>query len=279
MSPRWLMDDVMVSFSAPGGSVGPHTDSYHTFLVQGIGKRAWKISNELITDDRYADNPDMKILEHGFDGETFEVTAGDIIYMPPFFGHEGKTLEAAMTFSVGFLGPKLSEMLGDYAQYIEENENLNKRYMGASLEKNDAGFSISATTQDSIKNDILATIQSDDFSIWMAGYFSTPTHDEIEEIQISNDELSCEEVSSLLQDGETFIRPEHIKITITKSSKGDYYLSAYGEIILVPEAQKRLIDALNQGAEISLENVGKEDDMIKFITAIYNKNFICLTSD
>src|SRR5688572_2940733 len=35
--PNVRVDDVMVSFAAPGGSVGPHLDSYDVFLVQGQG--------------------------------------------------------------------------------------------------------------------------------------------------------------------------------------------------------------------------------------------------
>jgi len=64
LSPRWLLDDIMVSFSTAGGSVGPHTDSYHTFLVQGIGKRTWKISADRIDDDRYVDNPYLEENDH-----------------------------------------------------------------------------------------------------------------------------------------------------------------------------------------------------------------------
>ena len=33
--PRWRIDDVMVSFAAPGGSVGAHVDQYDVFLLQG----------------------------------------------------------------------------------------------------------------------------------------------------------------------------------------------------------------------------------------------------
>jgi ribosomal protein L16 Arg81 hydroxylase len=33
----------MISFAAPGGSVGPHFDNYDVFLLQGHGKRNWKI--------------------------------------------------------------------------------------------------------------------------------------------------------------------------------------------------------------------------------------------
>ncbi len=98
-------------------------------------------------------------------------------------------------------------------------------------------------------------------------------------MKISKEDLSCEEVLSLLQDGEAFIRPEQTKITITTSSTDDFYLSAYGETVRVPAAQTRLIDALNKGEGISLDTVGDSDEALKFITAIYNKNFLFMYKD
>lgn len=41
--PRWRVDDVMVSYAPPGGSVGAHVDSYDVFLLQGLGERRWSI--------------------------------------------------------------------------------------------------------------------------------------------------------------------------------------------------------------------------------------------
>ena len=37
--PRWRIDDIMVSFAAPGGSVGAHVDQYDVFLRQAHGHR------------------------------------------------------------------------------------------------------------------------------------------------------------------------------------------------------------------------------------------------
>lgn len=31
----WRMDDLMISFSVPGGGVGPHFDQYDVFIIQG----------------------------------------------------------------------------------------------------------------------------------------------------------------------------------------------------------------------------------------------------
>ena len=41
--PRWRMDDIMISFAAPGGSVGAHIDRYDVFLLQVHGRRRWRI--------------------------------------------------------------------------------------------------------------------------------------------------------------------------------------------------------------------------------------------
>ncbi len=279
MSPRWLMDDIMVSFSAPGGSVGPHTESYHTFLVQGIGRRTWKISDQRVDDDRYVDNPHVKVLEHGFEGETYEVTTGDVIYMPPFFGHEGKTIEAAMTFSVGFLGPKLSEMLGDYAQYLEENEALNTRYLGEDLSPDSASFTIGEQTQKTIKDEAISAINSDNFSVWVTTYFAKPTHDDVENIEEREDELSGNDLLEALRSGETLHRSEHVKLSITASSNGGFNLSVYGEIIPVPASQVTLIEHLNTAQDINygdLDAFGDKDDAIDLITMLYNKNALSL---
>ncbi|MBX2834542.1 MAG: cupin domain-containing protein [Micavibrio sp.] len=272
-SPRWLLDDIMVSYSAPGGSVGPHTDSYHTFLVQGIGKRNWKISAERVDDKRYVDNPDVKVLAHGFDGETFEVHVGDVIYMPPFFGHEGKTLEAAMTFSVGFLGPKLSEMLGDYAHYLEENEELNARYLGDGLNAESAGYTLGNAAQGSIRDDVISSIQSDNFNAWMAGYFSAPSHEEIEDSETSEEgDLSAEGMRAALQTGAKFYKPEHVKIAITTSSEGAFNIAVCGKVLCVCVKFKPLLEKFNAGEEVSLsdfESANDQDEAINLLTALY----------
>ena len=41
--PEWRIDDVMVSYAVPGGSVGAHFDQYDVFLLQGPGQRRWQL--------------------------------------------------------------------------------------------------------------------------------------------------------------------------------------------------------------------------------------------
>lgn len=276
-SPRWLLDDIMVSYSAPGGSVGPHTDSYHTFLIQGIGVRKWKLSADPVMDKAYIEGMDIKVLKNGFEGEEFEVRMGDVIYIPPHFGHEGVTLETAMTFSVGFLGPKMSEMMGEYAAYLEEEEFRDKRYIGAGIGVDSGAFSISLQDQDTIRNDLIGTLQSDGFTLWMAQYFSTPTYTDIENIAPCDVPLEEADILDALQKGGALRRPEHIKLSITTASDGALNLAVHGEVISGAPAHKALIEMLNRNEMISMKNIdvlGRKEAVIKLITELYNLNIL-----
>ena len=170
-SPCWLIDDVMVSYSTPGGGVGPHLDSYHVFLVQGQGKRKWKIGREAVFDENYIEGLDLKILSDGFNGDTFDVEQGDIIYIPPLYPHAGDTIEESLTYSVGFLGPSTSELLIEFGHYIEAQEKHNTRYDGDKLDPKSAGDEMSLGEVDNFRASLNAHINSDYFEEWLRGYF------------------------------------------------------------------------------------------------------------
>ncbi len=171
-APRWLMDDIMVSYSTKGGSVGPHIDSYHVFLVQGMGIRRWKVGHHPIPDAEYIPAQDLKVLKHPFEGTDIETQIGDVIYIPPQFAHEGITTEEALTFSVGFLGPKVSELLIEYGHHLEQVDRHNARYSGNGLTAQCAGFSIHKDAENTLRHNLLTAIESDEFSIWLTEYFS-----------------------------------------------------------------------------------------------------------
>ena len=181
-APLWMMDDTMVGFSATGGSVGPHIDSYHVFLTQGMGKRTWKISDAPITDEVFIEGMDIKILKDGFKGKSYEVNMGDVVYLPPYFGHEGITIEPALSFSIGLLGPQLSELLSEYSYHLDQKPNLNKRYVGHGLDRRSAGFEIADDALNTVRNDLVTLLGSDDFSVWMKEYFLSGPDNEVGDI-------------------------------------------------------------------------------------------------
>lgn len=274
ISPRWLMDDIMVSYSTPHGSVGPHTDSYHVFLTQGIGKRQWKVSHAPIIDPDHIEGQDLKVLKHSFDGDTVEVTIGDVLYIPPHFAHEGKTIDTAMTFSIGFLGPTLSEMLTEFGLHIEQAKVLNKRYSGQNIDPTSAAFLIADTAQKTIQSDLISAIQSDEFPIWMAEYFSKPTHDDAENIEAPEEQLTEGQIQKALEDGVFLHKYDHIKLALTTSADAHVYIAVYGKVIIsIPSDNSVAIDWLNHGNAMSLETINMAQDKSIFlsaVTALYN---------
>ena len=69
--PRWRTDDIMASYAAPGGSVGPHFDQYDVFLVQIEGYRRWQIgtgcdaSTPLLSAPNYKSSITFSLLKNG----------------------------------------------------------------------------------------------------------------------------------------------------------------------------------------------------------------------
>jgi 50S ribosomal protein L16 3-hydroxylase len=107
--PDWRIDDIMVSFAAPGGSVGPHTDQYDVFLLQAQGRRRWQLSENF--DGTLLADVDLKILEHFEPEQELIAEPGDILYLPPNVAHFGVALDEAMTFSIGFRAPDQRELM------------------------------------------------------------------------------------------------------------------------------------------------------------------------
>lgn len=115
--PDARLDDLMISYATAGGGVGPHFDSYDVFLLQASGRRRWKIGRQ--ADLTLQQGVPLKILRNFEPDEEFVLEAGDMLYLPPAYAHEG-VAEASvgadgkaadcMTYSVGFRAPAASEL-------------------------------------------------------------------------------------------------------------------------------------------------------------------------
>ena len=95
--PQARLDDVMVSYATPGGGVGPHVDRYDVFLLQGPGRRAWRVENK-----RYVAAP------------------GDLLYLPPGVRHDGVALESCFTYSIGFRAPRGVELAAAFLDWLHQ---------------------------------------------------------------------------------------------------------------------------------------------------------------
>jgi 50S ribosomal protein L16 3-hydroxylase len=89
--------------------VGPHTDSYDVFLIQVQGRRRWRYGRS--KDRVLVEGAPLKLLRHFEPTEDQLLEPGDMLYLPPGWGHDG-TAEGGdcMTCSVGFRAPSAAEL-------------------------------------------------------------------------------------------------------------------------------------------------------------------------
>ncbi|HVI26732.1 MAG TPA: cupin domain-containing protein [Xanthomonadaceae bacterium] len=136
--PRWRIDDVMVSFAAPGGSVGAHVDQYDVFLLQAQGHRRWEIDASLAlgraappTDFRA--DVELKLLRAFQPTHGWLLGPGDMLYLPPGVPHHGVAEDACLTFSVGMRAPAAAELLGDFVDTLAADADDALRYRDPDL--------------------------------------------------------------------------------------------------------------------------------------------------
>jgi len=116
--PGWRLDDIMVSYAAEQGSVGPHTDQYDVFLLQGLGQRRWQIDPGAQAGAPLLDHPDLCILRDFKAEQEWCLDPGDMLYLPPGLAHYGVSQGEGMTYSVGFRAPACSELISSWVDDV-----------------------------------------------------------------------------------------------------------------------------------------------------------------
>jgi 50S ribosomal protein L16 3-hydroxylase len=120
------LDDVMVSYAVRGGGVGPHLDSYDVFLLQGPGRRRWRIGRQ--ADHALVADAPVKLLRNFSPRSEFILDAGDMLYLPPHFAHDGVALEPCTTYSIGARAPSNHELAQEFLAYLGESLRMEGEY-------------------------------------------------------------------------------------------------------------------------------------------------------
>ena len=112
--PDARLDDLMVSWASDGGGVGPHVDSYDVFLLQIHGRRRWRIAPP--GDATLVEGVPLKILKHFAPQDDWVLEPGDMLYLPPGWGHDGVAVGECMTASIGFRAAGRAELRDEVLQ-------------------------------------------------------------------------------------------------------------------------------------------------------------------
>ncbi len=118
--PEARLDDLMISWASDGGGVGPHVDAYDVFLLQLQGRRRWRVGR--VADDAFVDGLPLKILQHFEPQHDWLLEPGDMLYLPPGWGHDGVADGECMTASIGFRSPAAEGLAAELLQRLAEED-------------------------------------------------------------------------------------------------------------------------------------------------------------
>ncbi len=177
--PRWRTDDIMASFAAPGGSVGPHFDQYDVFLIQIAGHRRWQIGT--VCDDKtpLVEGTELQIIDKFEAVDEWVLGPGDMLYLPPGVAHWGVAQDACMTFSLGFRSPLLLDMLSDLAVELSA-QGLDQHYRDPVLTAAMGSDEIDPVFVAHAKQQLLALLDNEPLiADWLARFMTAPKYPDL----------------------------------------------------------------------------------------------------
>ena len=173
--PDARLDDLMISYASDGGGVGPHFDSYDVFLLQAHGKRHWRIGAQ--KDLSLIPDLPLKILSDFQPDEEFVLEAGDMLYLPPHYAHDGVAIGECMTYSIGFRAPSFQELGEGFLQFMADSIDLPGRYADPDLATSKHPAEISGAMVEQIANELnKVQFTADDILVFLGEYLSEPKH-------------------------------------------------------------------------------------------------------
>jgi len=169
--PQWRLDDLMISFAATGGSVGPHVDQYDVFLLQAEGKRRWQIARSFEPD--LLEGCPLNVLKQFEPEEEWVLEPGDMLYLPPNVAHYGVALEPGMTWSIGSRAPSGADLLQGLGEWLAFTDEDGGRYTDADLKATSRAGEIDPKALQKLRKLMLSGIdECQDLDHYLAAFLS-----------------------------------------------------------------------------------------------------------
>ena len=251
--PSWRIDDIMISYAAPGGSVGPHFDNYDVFLLQGQGKRNWKIGQVCDSDSPLIEHADLRILAGFEQSGEWTLEPGDMLYLPPRLAHYGVAEDDCLTYSVGFRAPSAAEVLTHFTDFLSQFLPDEERYSDADAQPVSDPHQIQHDALGRLKG-LLAEHMGDERLLltWFGQFMTEPRYPEL----VSGEELSEEELIDSLEQGAILIRNPSARLAWSEVDD-NLLLFASGQSRLVSGSLRELLKLICAADALHVENLGK----------------------
>jgi 50S ribosomal protein L16 3-hydroxylase len=251
--PSWRIDDVMVSYAAPGGGVGPHYDNYDVFLLQGHGQRHWQIGQMCDSESPLLQHADLRILADFQMTEEWTLQPGDMLYLPPRLAHCGVAVDECLTYSVGFRAPSAAEVLTHFTDFLGQFIPDEERYTDANAQPVSDPHQIQHDALDRLKA-LLAEHMGDERLLltWFGQFMTEPRYPEL----VAGSELEEQDLLSSLEQGAVLIRNPSARLAWSEVDD-DLLLFASGQSRLLPGSLRELLKLICAADALHSDNLGQ----------------------
>ena len=250
--PKWRIDDLMISFAAPGGGVGPHFDNYDVFLLQAHGHRRWQVGQMCDSDSPLLPHADLKILAEFEPTEEWVLEPGDMLYLPPCLAHNGIAEDDCMTYSVGFRAPSAAEVLTHFTDFLGQFLPDEERYSDADIQPSEDPNQIQRDALERLKA-LLNEHMSDErlLMTWFGQFMTEPKYPEL----VAGIEIGEEDFLGALEDGAIIIRNPSARMAWSEVGE-DLVLFASGQSRLLSASLRELLKLVCSADALHIENLG-----------------------
>ncbi len=278
--PSWRVDDLMASYAAPEGSVGPHLDNYDVFLLQAKGRRKWQISESAIADDNFETGLPLKLIKDFNAQSEWVLEAGDMLYLPANVAHYGIGLEDCMTFSIGFRAPSHAELLSGYIDDYITSLGDKIRYKDPAFSAIQSPGEISADTIEQIQGIFLSHLKNKDkISDWFGRYITEYLTDDEEPVCNT---LPYEDFFYQMDKANYLRRPATVKANYLTSQNGEVVLFVNGNKLNTIQNTAALVKIFCNQHLIqckSLQTMLSETNNADFLYQLYIKGYLELSDE
>lgn len=275
--PNWRIDDLMISFSLPGGGVGPHLDQYDVFIIQGMGRRRWRVGEKQPL-QQHCPHPDLLQVEPFSAIIDVELEPGDILYIPPGFPHDGYALEPSLNYSVGFLAPNQRDLFSHLADHLLAEDGGNLRYADPDLQCSNAPGAIAEQEVAALRELMQQQLLSPEFAPWLVAYLSQSRHEL--DLQAVEPPFAEGDIYDRLIAGEELHKLGGLRTLYLATSVDACFIN--GERVPIPPHASRLARRLCDSCEFNATGWGTELEdpvLLAWLTSLINSGYWYFASD
>lgn len=272
--PNWRIDDLMVSYSTPKGGVGPHLDQYDVFIIQGQGKRHWRVGLPDLTLKQFSAKKGLLQVEPFEAVIDVILEAGDILYIPPACPHEGYAIENAINYSVGFRAPNQVDLLSSLADHLIDHDLGQTRYQDANLTLRPSRGELTTGEKQAVHSLLTGVLnEQDTFSQWLGNTLTQAKHEM--DIAPLEDEITPDELADFLSHSLNLIKLAGLRC-IYQQLESELLFSVNGQSFTLPNTHLAAVKMLTDTEQVASSELLNATSCLLFremLTTLINEGF------